>query len=789
VETAVAQRPFPLHLFRLVRGKGLLGEVVLVFLLAFAVYAPVLTGQFVWDDTLLIDKNPLVTGEFGLGSIWFHTDFPLTLAAFWVQWLLWGKSPAGYHIINVLLHALNAVLVWRVLARLKVRGAWFAAVLFAIHPVCVASVAWISELKNTLSLPFFLLSLLWYVAADEPLNRPRPHSRPRPRNLFRTAEDQSDYENERTGSITITMTTTRTIGRGGLLAEAGSFVVLWARSPMVLYYLSLLAFLLALLAKTSTVMLPVVLLACGWWERGRISKRDLLRACPFFILALVFGLMTIRFQAQGAIGDKIVQTENLWARLAGAGMASWFYLGKALFPLNLNLIYPRWQIDASAALSYLPLVLWCGLLGICWRGRRAWGRPVLFALGCFTITLFPVLGFLDMYYLALSRVSDHFQYLPLIAIVALVSAGVQVLAREFTATDCTDFTDGTRGTKWESNSKQGELAKLGVNVAEISAPTGGKLVPGSAETTSSSVESVQSVAPGSSAQRLGGKLWAFLWPTGIVLGLSALTFHRAQVFAEGGALWRDTLAKNPAAWCAHNNLGTILAEQHQYEEAKTHFLASLGLNPDNAQAHSNLGIALAQEGHFAQAQQHFLTALKIKPSDADIHWAYAMALVRAGKVKDGLDHAHEALRLEPGFTRRRQLATLLFETGHNREAVAEYLEILSLTEQAQASYRAQRSEAMSNLAWLLATSPDPTLRNGPEAVRWGERACELTEYKNLSVLAVLAAAYAEAGRFKEAVTTAEKAVELATAAGNLQLAARNQELAELYRAGKAYHER
>ena len=144
------------------RWKCAAGGAV-IFLLVLAVYWPVLHAQFVWDDQLLVTQNPLVQGKLGIGSVWFQTDFPLTLAAFWVQWLAWGNHPAGYHLVNVLLHAANAVLLWRVLGRLKIPGAWLAAIIFAIHPVCVASVAWVSELKNTLSLLFFLLSLRWYL--------------------------------------------------------------------------------------------------------------------------------------------------------------------------------------------------------------------------------------------------------------------------------------------------------------------------------------------------------------------------------------------------------------------------------------------------------------------------------------------------------------------------------------------------------------------------------------------------------------------------------------------------
>ena len=152
--------------------------------------------------------------------------------------------------------------------------------------------------------------------------------------------------------------------------------------------------------------------------------RDWLRASPFFALALGFGLMSVWFQAHGAMAGVAVQSENFWGRLAGAGMALWFYLGKALLPLHLSMIYPRWKIDAAAPGSYLPLLLWCGVLAVCWGLRRSWGRHMLFGLGCFTVTLFPVLGFFDMFFLALSRVSDHFVYLPLTALVALAAAGL-----------------------------------------------------------------------------------------------------------------------------------------------------------------------------------------------------------------------------------------------------------------------------------------------------------------------------------------------------------------------------
>jgi Flp pilus assembly protein TadD len=266
---------------------------------------------------------------------------------------------------------------------------------------------------------------------------------------------------------------------------------------------------------------------------------------------------------------------------------------------------------------------------------------------------------------------------------------------------------------------------------------------------------------------------------GLVVVLALLSATRAQVFTNEETLWRDTLDKNPAAWCAHANLGWILASQQKYVEAREHLETSLKEKPDNAQAHSNLGRVLAIQGQFAAAEPEFQAAGKLKPKDAEIRRAYAGALANQGRLEDALKQLRELLQLKPDTEARSQLAALLCQAGKLGEAVAEYRQVVAS--------KPEQPEVLSNLAWLLATCPDSAVRNGTDAVRFAAQACRLTGYQRAQMVGTLAAAYAEAGRFPEAVAMAQKAIELARAGGNPQFAAANEQLLTLYRAGQPYH--
>jgi hypothetical protein len=256
-------------------------RATLILLVTLIVYLPALRGGFIWDDESLVVHNPEIQASDGLHRLWLTTEspdyYPVTGSLWWLEWRLWGDDARGYHLVNVLLHAANAVLVWTILCRLKIPGAWLAALVFAIHPVNVATVAWISEQKNTLSMLFYAAATLLYLRFDED---------------------------------------------GG-----------WGW-----YGLSLGAFLLALLSKTALVTLPVVLLGLVWWLHGRIRRRDYLLSAPFFILSLVLGLVTVWFQSNRVTQGQAIQTGGFLSHLVTAGWVPWFYFYKAILPCDLSVI-------------------------------------------------------------------------------------------------------------------------------------------------------------------------------------------------------------------------------------------------------------------------------------------------------------------------------------------------------------------------------------------------------------------------------------------------------------------
>src|SRR5881394_4632866 len=357
------------------RSRAFIFALVLAAATIFA-YRPAWNGGFLWDDDVYITNNELLTAPDGLRRIWFSLDspsqyFPLVYTTFRVEHALWGLNPTGYHWINLVLHVANALLVWAVLARLRIPGAWLAGAIFALHPVQVESVAWITERKNVLMGFFFLLTLLGWIA----------------------------FVNERT------------------------------RRRWIFYCLALIFYVLALSAKATACTLPAALFLIVWLENKPITMRRLIQIVPFVFLGIGMGLLAVWWERYHQGTNRAVFTFlSPIERILVASRAVWFYLSKIFWPSNLTFIYPRWNISPADLLDYVWLLAGIAACVVIYFLRRYFQRSVEVAAAFFVATLSPVLGFIMLYTFRYTFVADHYQYLACIGPIALVSAGIAILA-------------------------------------------------------------------------------------------------------------------------------------------------------------------------------------------------------------------------------------------------------------------------------------------------------------------------------------------------------------------------
>ena len=673
------------------RSRACVFALVLTAVTMFA-YRPAWNGGFLWDDDAYVTNNELLTAPDGLHRIWFSMDapsqyFPLVYTTFRIERALWGLSPSGYHWVNLLLHVANALLVWRVLARLKVPGAWLAAAIFALHPVQVESVAWITERKNVLMSFFFLLTLVaWIKFIDE-----------------RTKHQWSFY---------------------GL--------------ALVLYGL-------ALSAKSTACTLPVALLLSLWLQKKPINRERVIQIVPFFLLGLGMAMLAVWWERyhQGTRGALFAIGPI--ERILIASRAIWFYLSKLIWPSDLTFIYPRWTISSTNPLDYGWLLAGAGLCALVYLARRYVGRSVEVAALFFVATLSPVLGFIMLYTFRYTFVADHYQYLAGIGPIALASAGVATLAGSF---------------------KRSRPLILAVAVC-------------------------------------------------LTVTLAVLTWRQAAMYADIEALWRTTLAKNPGCWMAHNNLGIVLFQKGEIDEAIAHYRKTLQMQPDFSDADYNLGNALLQKGEIDEAIVHCRRAVIIQPNDPDAQVALGNALLQKQRIDDAIVHYQKALTMRPDYflahhslghaflekgeidaaishcraalliqpenaDAHTNLAIAVDEKGQKAEAIQHYEKALAISPQSVS--------ALTNLAWLLATCSDASFRNGTRAVELAGQANQLSGGTNTLTLRTLAAAYAESGQFGKAIEIAKAAMQLAsTQDDNSLIGAFQQEIA-LYELGLPYRE-
>ena len=766
------------------RQRDWLWGFVLIGLVCVA-YVQVFNAGFIWDDESHLTQNPCIVGPLGLKEVWTSgraVYYPLVLTTFWTVHKFAGLLPWPYHLLNVFLHAGSALLLWQILRQLNVRGAWLGAALWALHPVMVQSVAWVTELKNTQSGFFYLLSVLCFLKSNATI-RGRPVS-------------------------------------GSLVPPAGE------RSSL-LFASSLVFFILATLSKPSVVMLPVVLFLCVWWQAGRSRLRDIIELAPFVLISAVASVWTIfeqKFHA-GAIGAEWEQT---WPdRLIIAGRAIWFYLAKLIWPHPLIFIYPRWEIDSSQPTAYLPLLAALAALLVLWSNCAKWSRAVFFAAAYYVVSLFPVLGFFNVYFFRYSFVSDHFQYLASMGPLALAGATVAIFVGRLTRSLALSRPGGPP-----------------VHVARVAAASFYE-TPDELASDTDALQFRDDTGIIRTKIFLGSAICGVL-----LLVLVVLTWRQTAVYQNLVTLYTATLTRNPGCWMAQYNLGIALNERGDTDGAIAHYRQALDLRPSYGEAHYNLGRLLVQKGQVDEAITHYEKALEINPADAEAHNNLGATLFAGGRVDEAIAHYRKALAVRGDYAdascnlasallfngdldgaikyysaclavspnqveAQYNLATVLLRTGRTDEAMAHYQKVLELSpdnadaranlgsvflakgrvRDAIAQYRdvlriaPDNMTAQSNLAWLLATAPDPSIRNGSEAILLAERAeSESSRSENhATVLRILAAAYAETGRFVEAKKTAEQALQAAEIQGNSPLSNALRSEISLYDLSLPYH--
>ena len=578
------------------------------------VAAPAFQGTWLWDDDQEISANASVQSPGGLKAIWkgeVGADYlPVKTSFLWLEWRVFnlmglrhdnttppppdyqGNINVGYHAINALFHVLNALLIWNLFYRLKIKWAWLGGLLFAIHPILVESVAWVTEQKNTLSLIFMLLSMICYINFCER-----------------------------------------------------------RRIPDII--LSVVMFLLSALSKSAVIMLPFCLILYSWWRDNKFAWRDLLLAVsvlalggavgcvigsslslafpaigytyqqwwvvviyalvalavgaafgvvwaqvkgfewkyalntaffvlPHFIIAAAVAILTMNFQFAKAIGAELIPVGDLVSRIATAGMSTWFYLWKSIWPFDLIPIYPRWDVAHPSFMQlFVPWIAFFAVVGGCiyaiYRGK-VWGRHVILGLGFFFGNLVPAIGIVTMSYMRITWVADHFVYISLIGVLGLVVAGAAALYEKIPS----------KGKPWS----------IGVGIVAL-----------------------------------------------FLLTWNAMFY--SNNFLNESNMWLYTLSKNPDAWQAHSRFGKVMLDHGNTDRAFYHIQQSNRLRPDLAETNNNMGVLLLQKKRGAEGLPYFRRAVRLMPIGAFL-FNYANALTQQVQGAEAVPAYERLLKMNGG---------------------------------------------------------------------------------------------------------------------------------------------
>lgn len=641
----------------------------LLILLTFVAYLPTLHCGFIWDDDLYVTQNPMLTDAHGLREIWFsdHTQsqyFPLVYTTFRFERALWGLNPFGYHLANVLLHGINAVLVWMVLKRLFAPGAWLAAVIFALHPVEVETVAWVAELKNLESFLFYLLALFAWMKFTEPASLP----------------------------------------------------------PWRYYSLALAFFVLALFAKTTACTLPAAMVLILWLRGQRLDAARVIQILPFLSIGMVMGLLTVWWEKHLGDYDQSFGLAFSWPqRLLIAARALWFYAGKLVWPVHLTIIYPQWDINAARPEQYIPVAACIAVAIVLWVWRKKIGRGAIAGVVFFVAALSPLLGFIVEGSFHYTYVADHYQYNASIGLIAIFAAlawrclahtpawlpfqaGLLLILGTLTWRQCAPYHDLEalwRDTLAKNPSSWMAHHNLGVVLFEQ----------GRLDDALEQYQQAVALYPQGDAEQsdLGTALLEKgLYPEAIqhlkaALAINpklfqaqnslGLAYDKTGNYDQAILCYREALQLDPHALGTFLNLGSVLEQQGKPDEAADVYRAAIEHFPAEVEPFRRLAVILSQEGLYSEAIQtcrqglqaapdnealwlglgnaclaqtnyteaaaSYQKALQIDPASAGLHYNLAIVLEYQGRMDAARQELGKSLQLDPGFAPANRALLLL----------------------------------------------------------------------------------------------------------------------------------
>ncbi len=720
-------------------------------------YSPGWNGKPIWDDDQHLTKPELRSWN-GLEQIWVnvgvtHQYYPLVHTVFWIEQRLWNDRLLYYHLVNILLHGGAALLLVSVVRELKLPGPWLAGALFALHPIQVESVAWMSELKNTLSATFCLSSALLYLKFD------------------------------------------RTRNRSTFLVALGLF-------------------LLGLLSKSAICVLPVAILIVLWWRRHQLVwQRDALPLLPFFAIGISAGLFTAWVERHFVGAEGTAFSLSVIDRILIAGRVFWFYLWKLSWPARLTFVYPRWDINQTVWWQYLFPAGAFLLFAILFLLRRRL-PGTLSGFLFFAVMLFPALGFFNVYPFIYSFVADHFQYFASIGIITTASVGLTTLVDRagwrpqtrvilFSSLCATlAFLTWRQAHMYRDEETLWRTTLLRNPDSSMAHTNLGALLMETGRPDEAIVHYEQALANRKVDPEHGH------------YNLAVALAKMGQI-DNAIAHYQKALELKPGFPQAHYQLGRALLKKGEIDEAIRQYKESLKLRPNEPSVENDLGSALMQEGLRQDAIEHYEAALQVREKDADIQYNLANALAKDGQIDKAIIHYQRALSIQPGHVEARyELGSALLQKGRTDEAITSYQEVLRMRpnhvnahtnlgnlllqkgELAEAIAQYEKAIELApednlaeiNLAWALATCPASSLRNGKRAVALAQDANQRLGGMNPLALRSLAAAYAEIGEFPSAVQSAKEAWQIAFEADNQMLMRALSKELELYSANLPYRQ-